>query len=434
MAVNSIGDFIRSVFPTLINKNGTIFRALLADKATEDGTIEKIFTELEETRKAWTERKSIYDMTGEQLDKTLSVISVLKRLQNESEATFLKRNELLFYRNGDKVWGDKWNILNMFKTFFNNDNVYIVNNTDEENLLLDGNFERRNAWTLDDAVYEHEARFEETTGVLFNACGTCAQSANVQKNRAYFLHFFLKGNIRVRIVDNNGRYWNPNGDEFGVWSANEYLQSFESSDWNNKSMFFITDDNVTSVSVEFVYEPGYYAFLDFVRLNLKTGASTFSLIAVFEGVYSDETASLAPGTNDDIIAPDYDTMGYHSPGEEDAKAVADDSLSFLDDEESASLNGEVSPVVTEGSEDIEPLDGYDNMTYLDEEKALAPNSPVNSDDYKTVDYTKVSYFDSAYIFGATGKEAEEIYQQLLDIVQAGGIPGTIEILTREQDD
>ena len=108
--------------------------------------------------------------------------------------------------------------------------------------------------------------------------------------------------------------------------------------------------------------------------------------------------------------------------------------SFLDDEESASLNGDVSPVVTEGSEDIEPLDGYDNMTYLDEEKALAPNSPVNSDDYKTVDYTKVSYFDSAYIFGATGKEAEEIYQQLLDIVQAGGIPGTIEILTREQDD
>jgi hypothetical protein len=46
----------------------------------------------------------------------------------------------------------------------------------------------------------------------------------------------------------------------------------------------------------------------------------------------------------------------------------------------------------------------------------------------------MSYFDSAYIFGATGKEAEEIYQELLDIVQPAGITSTIEILTREQDD
>ena len=123
----------------------------------------------------------------------------------------------------------------------------------------------------------------------------------------------------------------------------------------------------------------------------------FFEVAVFEGVYSDETANLAPGTNDDIVAFDYDTMGFHSPGGEDAEE-------------------------------------YENMTYLDEQKALAPQSPVNSDDFKSVDYSKMSYFDSAYIFGATGKEAEEIYQELLDIVQPAGITSTIEILTSEQDD
>ena len=31
MAVNSIGDFIKSVFPTLVNKSGKTFKALLAD-------------------------------------------------------------------------------------------------------------------------------------------------------------------------------------------------------------------------------------------------------------------------------------------------------------------------------------------------------------------------------------------------------------------
>ena len=170
MAVNSIGDFIKSVFPTLVNKSGKIFKALLAD-GEGGGTIESIFEDLEETRKAWTENKSIYTQSGEQLQKTLAVFSVISQLQNESEATFLKRNELLFYRNGDKVWGDKWNILNTFKTFFNNQNVYLVNNTEkfEENLLEDGNFERKNAWTMKDCSYEHEASFEETTGVLLNA-------------------------------------------------------------------------------------------------------------------------------------------------------------------------------------------------------------------------------------------------------------------------
>ena len=62
MAVNSIGDFIKSVFPTLVNKSGKIFKALLAD-GEGGGTIESIFEDLEETRKAWTENKSIYRRT-----------------------------------------------------------------------------------------------------------------------------------------------------------------------------------------------------------------------------------------------------------------------------------------------------------------------------------------------------------------------------------
>ena len=433
MAVNSVGDFIKSVFPTIVNKNGKTFKALLTD-GDGGGTVEKVFSDLEETRKAWTTNSSVYNQTGEQLQKTLNLFSVLSQLQNESEETFLKRNELLFYRNGATVWGDKWNILNIFKTFFNNDKVYIVNNTDdfENNLLEDGNFERQNAWTLTDCSYDKEAKFEETTGVLFNAAGECKQTVSLETNKSYFLHFFLKGNIRVKITDNNGRYWNPEGGEFGAWANTEHYINFASqSDWSNKSFYFITDENVKTVTVSFVYASGYYAFLDYVRLNEKTRASTFSLIAVFEGVYSDETASLAPGTNDDIISPDYEQMGYFSPGKVDAKKTDDDSLSYFDD---SAITEDVSPVVTEGKDDIEPLEGYDNMTYLDEQQALAPNSPVNSDDYKSVDYDKVSYFDNSFVFGATGKEAEEIYQELLEIVQPAGITGTIEILTREQDD
>ena len=433
-AVHTIGDFIRSVFPTIVNKSGSLFKALLADKESEDGTIEAVFNDVEKTRKAWTEHKSVYQQSGEQLQRTLKVFSVIKQLQNESEQTFKNRNKLLFMRGGNRIWGNRRDILNIFKTFYNNQNVYLVNNTEPfaDNLLSDGNFEKQDAWALVDAVYEREARFEETTGVLFNAAGTCSQSVNVESVATYFLHFFMKGNIRVRITDNKGRYWNTIGgkDGDGVWSVHEYAVSFASENWANKSVFFFTDNAVSSITVTFLYEPGYYAFLDYARLNKKTAASTFSLIAVFEGVYTDETASLAPGTHDDIIQPDYSKMGYFSPGQEDVQECDEDSISYFDNSE---IVEDVSPVVTEGTNDIEPLNGYENMSYADEQQALAPDSPVGSDDYKSVDYDKVSYFDSAYIFGATGKAAQEIYQELLDIVQAGGVTSTIEILTREQD-
>jgi hypothetical protein len=432
-AVHTIGDFIRSVFPTIVNKNGSLFKALLADKESEDGTIETIFEDIEKTRKEWSEQ-SIYQQSGEQLKRTLSVFSIIKQLQNESEQTFKNRNKLLFMRGGDTLWGNRRDILNIFKRFYNNKNVYLVNNTEPfaDNLLSDGNFENQDAWLLVDAVYEREARFEETTGVLFNAAGICSQRVNVERGATYFLHFFMKGNIRVQITDNNGRYWNTTGgkDGDGVWSAHEYAVSFASENWANKSVFFFTDTAVSSITVTFLYEPGYYAFLDYVRLNKKTAASTFSLIAVFEGVYSDETASLAPGTNDDIIQPDYSKMAYFSPGQEDVQERDENTVNYFDNSE---IVEDVSPVVTEGTNDIEPLNGYENMSYADEQQALAPDSPVGSDDYKSVDYDKVSYFDSAYIFGATGKEAQEIYQELLDIVQAGGVTSTIEILTREQD-
>ena len=241
MAVNTVGDFIKSVFPTLINKKKSVFSALFANDS-KTGTIETIFNELEETRKVWEiDSANIYNQTGEQLEKTLALFSVLERVNSDTDHTILARLRLLFYRNGDKVWGDKWDILNLFKTFFNSENVWLINNTDDENLLINGDFENQDAWVLTDgASYEREARFEGTTGILFNSSGTLEQTVNVNAKTVYFLHFFLKGNVRVKITDNNGRYWIPEGYT-GAWGNTEHWTSFASNDWCNRSMFFIND-------------------------------------------------------------------------------------------------------------------------------------------------------------------------------------------------
>lgn len=431
MAVNTIGDFIKSVFPTMVNKAGTTFKALLTD-GEGGGTVEKIFSDLDETRKAWTGVKSIYDMRGEMFDKTMDIFSVLTMLQTDTEETYLNRLKLLFYRNGHTLWGTRFDILDIFKTLTNNERIYLVNNTDDENLIKNGNFERQTDWTLEDCSYEREARFEETTGILFNASGYLSQGVTVNADTTYFLHFFVKGNVRVKIVDNNGRYWNPSGGEVGTWTNTECYVSFGGEDWKDASLFFITDSTVSNITVTFAYEPGKYAFLDFVRLNEKTGASTFSLIAVFEGKYNDKTAHFAPGEADPIIAPaDYKKYGYYAAGEEDTENRAEGSTSFI---EKDAFREDVTPVLANGTKDIEPLDGYENMSYNDETKAFAADSPTGSDDYKSVDYSKASYFDNTFIFGASGKQAQEIYQELLDIVQPAGIIGTVEVLTRESDD
>lgn len=400
MAVNTIGDFIRSVFPTLVNKSGKTFRALLAD-GEGGGTVEKIFSELDETRKSWTGVKSIYDMRGEMFGKTMNVFSVLTMLPTDTEETYLNRLKLLFYRNGHTLWGTRFDILDIFKTLTGSEHIYLVNNTDKDNLIRNGEFERQADWTLEDCGYEREARFEETTGILFNASGFLSQEVNLNTDTTYFLHFFVKGNIRVKITDNNGRYWNPNGGEVGTWTMVEKYVSFGSEDWKDKSLFFITDSNVSSVTVTFAYEQGYYAFLDYVRLNEKTGASTFSLIMVFEGEFNDKaTAHFAPGEADPIIAiNDFKKYGYYAAGEEDASGDAVGASSFND-----------------------------------ETKAFSPDSPNGDEDYKSVDYSKASYFDNTFIFGASGNSAQTIYQELLDIVQASGITGTVEVLTREADD
>jgi len=263
MAKNTVGDFIRSVFSTLVDKDDGVFKALFASP-DETGTVEKIFNELEETRDEWCNTPDVYGQSGEMLEKSLSYFSILQRLFGEDDESLKERNSLLYYRNGDTIWGDKWNIIGIFKSYFRTDFIFIVNNTNlnEENLLEDGDFEARNVWALEDCVYDFDARFSERTGVLFNSPGTCSQSVSVDGNSTYFLHFFLNGTIDVEIKDNNGRYWNKNRGEFGEWQSAPASARVSADGWGAESVFFFTDEETSGVTVKFSGVAGNVTFLD----------------------------------------------------------------------------------------------------------------------------------------------------------------------------
>jgi hypothetical protein len=310
MPKNTVGDFIKSVFPTLVNKDHEVFKALFAN-SEGTGTVERLFNGIEAARNAMCNNSNVYNQEGEVLEKTLSYFSVLNRLFMETEESFKSRNELIFYRNGDTAWGDKWNVLGIFKALFNTDKVYIVNNTDEisKNLLLDGDFEGQGVWELEDCAYNPAARFSENAGVLFNSAGTCKQTVNVDADSTYFIHFFLKGNIKAEIIDNNGRYWNGNSGEFGIWQTEQYAAVFSTEDWDAKSLFFLTDETVRGITVQFTGYEGI-AYLDYVRLFKKENYPSFTLIACLNAGESSEAMNMAPGANDPVEGIDYSKMSY----------------------------------------------------------------------------------------------------------------------------
>lgn len=301
-AVNSVGDFIKSVFPSIVNKNGKVFKALLTD-GEGGGAIETVFRDLELTRRAWAKDGSVYSQDGETLEKTFNLISVLERLPEETERSWKRKNKVLFYRGGRTVWGTTHDILGIFKELFDTPYVFLLNNTEplSESLLPDGNFEAKDKWSLKDCVYDKEARLAESAGVLFEAGknGECSQSVTLEKKGVYFLHFFLRGDLSLEIKDGSRRYWHANDADIGEWKSEARTYAFSSSNqWSNKDIFFKTFNDNERVTITFSRAGSAQAFLDLVSLNRKSKSSTFSIIAVFEGAYSYDTASWAPGAQD----------------------------------------------------------------------------------------------------------------------------------------
>lgn len=382
MAANSIGDFIKSVFSPMIDRTSVVFRSLFADD-DESGTVERVFKDLELARKEWeVDGANIYDQRDEQLKKSLDIFSVLEKLNSDTDENILKRFSLLFQRNGDTVWGDKWDVLKIFKSLFGTSKVWLVNNTEafSKNLMENGDCDNETGWILDGARYDKDAGFEGAKGLLLDASGNFFQIVKVKQNTSYFLHFFLNGGVNVS-VESNGRFWNPKIGEVGGWTNGESYIPFDSADWNCQSFYFITDGDIADVKIKFSYASGKKAYVDYVMLNEKTKASTFSIIALFEGSATDETALYAPGADDPIRAFDYKKMGYFAPGKADVAERNMDALSYYDQ----------SPLSENFKEKKVIPQEYDNKTYLDGE-----NLSVAPDNDKGVDYEKASFIDTDF--------------------------------------
>lgn len=435
---NSVGDFIRSVWSSLVSREGKMFEALLACRDTNDGTVEKMFQDFKTSRERWG-NPDVYTQNGEHLNKTLDFISVLTRTYEETDDSIIRRNKCVFYRLGETLWGDYWNCLKVLRDYLQSDRVYIVNNTNpiSQNLILNHEFETESNWVFTGNARRSKAsRFSTAYGLEMNSDGTCSQTVQLSANKTYFLHFFLNGNCKVKISDSTGKCWIPDAKTFGSWIVTDSYFHFSTDDWDNQSLYFITASN-TEITVTFEYEEKN-AYIDYVRLFEKQPYPTFTVIGEFEGEYSDDTASLAPYKDDPVKRPDYDLAGYTTEGTVDVdpeKAIDYNRADYI---ALSAVNDEESPALSQEKDDIEYKD-HPFADYFDETipmTAEAPEGPdgIRNDNFKSIDYEIMSYWNQAYIFGAGGMSSNAVYDEIINILKAAGTTHYVEMLVKETDE
>ena len=126
----------------------------------------------------------------------------------------------------------------------------------------------------------------------------------------------MKGSVNVQIKDNHNKYWDYSTKTWKDTIVNNNFESVE--DWNNQSLYFITSNNASSVTVSFNYN-NQITYIDYFRLFAKQPYGSFTVIAHFEGESAVGAFGLAAGDADPNITteevtpplPRYDNYGYY---------------------------------------------------------------------------------------------------------------------------
>lgn len=284
-----IKNRIISNFPLAI-QDDKIFNTQVEAEANSIKSLKDYSTE-------YTGNVDVYQQNGEMLDKTISFFSFLEKLSGESEDGLKNRFRALFVRNNISPWGTSYSIKNVFKQYFKYANIFIQENTrdESENLIVDGNFEEgSSSWNFNNSSLTSVDKFAGQNSVLLNSGSELSQIVHLEDIGCYTVHFFMKGELNLRIKNSNNQYWDFDNL---VWDNNLKEKKFNCDNWNNQSCFFLTDVS-TDITLSFNGIQG--TFLDYISLFKKKKNATFTVVCQFEGVTADGALILAPGSDDPV--------------------------------------------------------------------------------------------------------------------------------------
>lgn len=396
----STGDFIRSVFPSTVNREGAIFKALLADDNAA-GTVERIFNDIETVRDDYYHASAytMHDSKGGgvdgrgssgQLSTTFGFFSVLPRNAYDDDEVYKKCMRAMFERERRTTWGTVTDVQRTMGWLLGGDkaaNTYIVTGTGniEDNLLADPDYEvlagateGTTKWTAAGVEYDTtDGRFEGTASVLLGSGGSVKQSVTLEAD-AHFLHLFIKGDVNVSITDSTGRYWDTsdgvNADTYsntnnahkgmGHWTSTPTEVALHSDEWQDKRIAFIADGGSVTIAIKGNSDD---AETDWTRLYKASPYPTFSLISVSDMLVSKKagvTAFMAPGNSD--YPTNIDATNYWIETGREVDGIKE--VAHIGE-------GEAMGYTDMGKGETLEMD-YDKMAYIGHTAVLGPNLDV----------------------------------------------------------
>jgi len=298
-----------------INKEDPAIKAILSDENGEGATAGEIEA-LAGFIHYYTRTNDVGKHRGKSLEMIIKLFTKLRRRIEETDDILLRRFIALTARKRDAIWGNPLNLKHVFETYFKDITCFVAENTSENSLLANGDFEEEDGtWTLDGgAAYAADARFSGNRGLFFDGGSgeTCAQ----ELRRLFFagnytFHFFLNGKCGVIITDESGRYWNAD-DTVLEWADDEVINYFESPDgWNNVFCFIVLPEDIHGLSIQFASAEGETARIDYARLFAKPLNSSYTLVFQYGG-YSEhgKLFRMGEGGADPIPGIDYEDKSY----------------------------------------------------------------------------------------------------------------------------
>lgn len=416
-----IGEQLQGNFPNTIRKDKPVFSAIISN-SKKTGAIESVLRDIEKYGNEYSRINDVYNQYDELLDQTVNFISYFERFTDESDEALKLRLGAIFKRKGDLIWGNPFDVKNVFQEYFPSARIYIVENVNsaDENYIINGDFQEADGWVFSNPdIRTKDARFSKGYGISVDSESDFVKQeisldANlinytVKKNETYkdiaklmygnellyeyisnyednpssisegdiikipsrnvyFLHFFLKGNCQVIIKDtSNNKYWNYQTKN---WQITEFKNSFKSktTDWTAESLWILNDFTVENIEITIMGDTG--GWIDFVRMYQKKEYPSFSIIAQFEGNSTDLALALADGE------ADLDPITENLP------------------------EGETIPAK------------YGNYGYFGGDR---------------------NAYDGAYLSGVASGFAQDVYEDLLQYVIASGVKAYIEIVNRDEN-
>lgn len=298
-----IGELLNLEMPSTVNKEGFFYKALVSN-SNKTGAIENSMQVWQDFAKYYINTPFIYEQNGEMLTNTVKYFSFLERFFNESDESLKNRFRAIFYRNGDVSWGSTWNVINVFKEYFSNSNVFLLENTNdvEENIIKNNVFsDNTDNWILTgNALLDVNARFVKHFGISLKNISELSQNVNITNNQVYFLHFFHNGTINVKIKNKTiNKYWNNLNK---TWQNEEYSILFDSNEWKNEQIFFslleFENDNQSNIEISFFTNDTQTCYIDYILLYKKNPYCSFTILIHTEGDFAKDRLALAEGTLD----------------------------------------------------------------------------------------------------------------------------------------